>query len=259
MAPATARRIPAATLDCDRHELGRPLLAVFCYNHGHVIDEALSRMPSDPSFDVLLCDDSSTDDTAHRLRHSGLPMLQTERNVGIGASIKRAIAYARDHGYKVLVVMAGNGKDDPREVERLLRPIYDAGYEYVQGSRSLEGASGDTAPLFRRMLVPVHAKLFSWLTGVPQTDALNGFRAYRLSLFYDAPRIDIWQDWLDRYEFETYLHYKVLTLGRKFIEVPITKNYAHFKPGQQYSHIRPIVDWWSILRPLLLLKLRIRR
>jgi len=51
-----------------------------------------------------------------------------------------------------------------------------------------------------------------------------GFRVYRVSLFED-PRINIWQDWLDKYEYEYYVHWKVYTLGYKVKEVPVTKAY----------------------------------
>jgi dolichol-phosphate mannosyltransferase len=100
--------------------------------------------------------------------------------------------------------------------------------------------------------------LYRLLTGFRGTDALNGFRAYRLRLLKD-PSIHIWQDWLDRYELEMYLHYKALTLGYKVKEVPVTKSYNHFKNGAPYSHIRPFVDWWSIIRPIVYLSLGLRK
>jgi hypothetical protein len=41
--------------------------------------------------------------------------------------------------------------------------------------------------------------------------------------------------------------------------VPVSKTYPRPRAGQRYSHIRPVVDWWRILRPLVLLKLGLRR
>ena len=153
--------------------------------------------------------------------------------------------------------MAANGKDNPQEIPRLLTAV-EEGYDYIQGSRFLPGGQSENLPLFRRLMVPASARLYRLLTGFPGTDALNGFRAYRLSLLKD-PRINIWQDWLDRYELEMYLHYKVLSLGYKVKEVPVTKSYKHFKKGMSYSHIRPFVDWWSIIRPIVFLALGVRK
>ena len=46
--------------------------------------------------------------------------------------------------------------------------------------------------------------------------------------------------------------------GYRVTEVPVSKTYPLPGRGVKYSHIRPVVDWWKILRPLVLLKLRIR-
>ena len=94
----------------------------------------------------------------------------------------------------------------------------------MQGSRFLGGGSHQNLPRARYYMVKLHALLMRWLTGFPATDAINGFRAYSTSLLRD-PRIDLWQDWLDHYELESYLHYKVLKLGYRVIEVPVSKSY----------------------------------
>ena len=245
-------------MEIDTHPLGRPLLAIFCYNNGTNARETLLKVPVDRCFDVVVNDDGSTDDTPRYLAEFEFPILRNEVNRGIGFALKKVIHYAWDNKYRVLAVMAGNNKDDPRQVERLLQPIYEEGHDYVQGSRRLPGGRSENLPLSRRVMVPIHALIFHLLTGFPCTDALNGFRAYKVSIFFDDPRINVWQDWLDGYEFETYVHYKVLKLGYKVKEVPVTKSYAHFTSGMKYSHIRPIVDWWNIMRPLVYLALGLR-
>jgi len=83
-----------------------------------------------------------------------------------------------------------------------------------------------------------------------------GFRAFRTALLRD-PRIDWRQAWLDRYELEPYLLVKAIVLGYRHREVPVTKIYPERAPG--YTKMRPLVDWWSILRPVVCLALRIRR
>jgi dolichol-phosphate mannosyltransferase len=39
------------------------------------------------------------------------------------------------------VLLAGNGKDDPNEIPRVLAPILEGRADYVQGSRFLRGGS----------------------------------------------------------------------------------------------------------------------
>ena len=73
----------------------------------------------------------------------------------------------------------------------------------------------------------------------------------------DLKRIDINQIWLDKYELEPYLFYKAITLGHKVTEVPVTKIYPPKEEG--YTKMKPFSGWWSILRPLVYLALRIKK
>jgi len=102
----------------------------------------------------------------------------------------------------------------------------------------------------------MHPMLMSIITGKKVTDSTNGFRAFHLSIFKDK-RIDISQDWLDKYELEPYLLYKAIKLGYNFKEAAVTKFYPPKKLG--YTKMKPIVGWWSILRPLVFLGLGIKK
>jgi dolichol-phosphate mannosyltransferase len=200
--------------------------------------------------------DGSTDRGPRILREHGIEVLDIP-HTGAGACIKHAVRHAQDHGYDILVVMAGNNKDDPEEIPRLLEPILREGCDYVQGSRFLSGGGYPNLPKFRLFAIKLLSLLFSAYAGRRCTELTNGFRAYRLSLFSD-PRIDIWQEWLDGYEYEYYVHWKVYTYGYRVKEVPVTKSYPADKTVQ-YSKIPPFTGWWHMLRPFVLLTLRLKR
>ncbi|MDA0746536.1 MAG: glycosyltransferase family 2 protein, partial [bacterium] len=172
-------------MNIDGNPLGKPLMAIFCYNNGPTVRDTLSRIPEDRCFDVVVNDDGSSDDTPAYIAEFNFPVLRDEENGGTGYAVKKVVRYARENGYRVVVLVAGNGKDDPGQAERLLKPIYEEGYDYVQGSRRLTGGRAESLPLFRQFMVPVHAWLFRLLTGFPCTDALNGFRAYKVDIFFD--------------------------------------------------------------------------
>ena len=228
------------------------LAAILCFNTVKETKKTLEGIPKERNYDVLIVNDGSTDSTKEIIEQFHFNKIHHERNKGVGSAIKTAIHYASSHGYKVIAILAGNNKDDPSKLDRLISPIIKEGFDYVQGSRFLPGGSYDNLPIFRNIMIRLHAFLFFLITGFKGTDALNGFRAYRLDIFKDS-RINIFQDWLDRYELETYIHYKVLKLGYKVKEVPVSKTYPENKMNVKYSHIRPIIDWWIILRPLVFL------
>ena len=70
--------------------------------------------------------------------------------------------------------------------------------------------------------------------------------------------IDIWQSWLNRYELEPYLFYKVIENDFQVTEAPVTKFYPKKGIGG-FTKMVPFIDWWSILRPIILLKLKIKK
>jgi dolichol-phosphate mannosyltransferase len=206
--------------------------------------------------DIVIVDDGSTDRTVEILQQQQVPVLSNGSRQGLGLAARKLVHYARQHSYDVLVTLAGNGKDNPQEIPLLLKPLLEEGYDLVQGSRYLKGGRYANLPLYRwigtRIVYPL---LFFLFTGRRMTDATNGFRAFRLSLL-DDPRINLHQDWLEQYELEPYILYQAVRLGYKVKEVPVTKLYP---PHGSYTKMKPITGWWSILRPLLLLGLRIKR
>ena len=195
-------------------------------------------------------------DESRRKTQVPVTIIENPTRNGIGFAIKRGYRYALSQGFDLIVIMAGNGKDDPREIPRLTEPISKNGFDYVQGSRFLPGGKGERTPFFRRIFTRLFPFVWTFLTGVRCTEVTNGFRAYRAAILED-PRINIWQDWLNGYELEYYLHYKVLTLGYRFTERAVSKVYSYAK-RESYSHISPLKDWQQIVGPIVLLRLGAR-
>jgi dolichol-phosphate mannosyltransferase len=241
------------------------LVAIGSYNDGARLKKTLATKPHDFPYDILLIDDGSTDGSFDDIDKTAYTVIRNEVNSGIGVNIRKACDYAKENGYEVIAVVPGNNKNTLAEVDRLVEPILNNKADYVQGSRYLQGSRRDHTPLFRLVMVKVLAALLSVITGRKITDSMEGFRAFRLSIL-DDPDIDIHQDWLDRYGLEIYLFFKI-TYGRKYRykEVPISKLYPKDKvtllnpKGVKYSKIKPIIDWWDILRPIPLLLFGIKK
>ena len=234
----------------------RVLAAAFAYNEGEKIRRTLARHPADRSYDLLVHDDGSTDGALDETG-PGVIVLRSPTNQGIGSAMKRVFHYALDNGYDVLVVQAGNDKDDPLEIPSLLAPLQNGTADFVQGSRYLGGGAFGNMPAYRvlgtRM---IHPLIFSIAARKRVTESTNGFRAFRTAILRD-PRIDWRQQWLDRYELEPYLMLKAIRLGYRHVEVAVTKIYPPHKLG--YTKMRPFIDWWSIIRPVVYLGLGLKK
>jgi dolichol-phosphate mannosyltransferase len=236
----------------------RILCVAPAWNEGERIARVVKAVPNGVVDSVLVVDDGSSDDTADFAESAGAKVLRAERNRGVGAAIRSGIDYAIQNGYEVVVIISGGGKTPPEQIPRLTEPILRGDAELVQGSRYVEGGEFLRMPLRRRLGTRGYTFLFSLLVGRRVTDASSGFRAIKLSLF-DDKRINLRQDWLDRYELEPYLLFKALRLGHKVVEAPVTIEYPRGNDGIAYTKMRALVDWWKIFRPVLFLALGLKK
>jgi dolichol-phosphate mannosyltransferase len=233
------------------------LLIAPALNEGAKIGEVVRRTPRDVVDTILVIDDGSTDGTAAVARSQGAEIISFDRVYGAGFAIRRGFDEARRRGFDIVVVIAGNNKDAPEEITRLLDPICDAGYDFVMGSRFLAGGRyGGDMPVYRKLATRLHPFLVSLCCGRKVTESSNGYRAMKVSVL-DDPRIDLCQSWLQGYQLEVYLLIKLLHLGYRTTEVPVSKVYPSRATGN--TKMRPIVDWWNMLVPILVVGLGIER
>ncbi len=235
----------------------RVIAVIPAHNEERKIGRVVDRIDPTLIDEILVVDDGSLDATAAIARRQGARVLSTGRVAGVGAAIRLGLEHARGDGFDLAVILAGNNKDEPNEIPRLLDPLCDQNCDFVIGSRYLPGgACGGDMPVYRRFATRLHPWLMSRFARRTVTESTNGFRALRLSLL-DDPRIHLHQRWLDSYGLEVYLLWKVLKLGYRHREVPCTKTYPPRDVGQ--TKMTPVIGWWSILRPVFLLGLGLRR
>jgi len=241
----------------------RKIVIIPVYNQIGTIRKVLTKFANPIVNEICVVVDCPTGLLLREIEIAGrqikipIHIIKNFRRMGVGYAIREGIKYALDNGYGTIVVMAGNDKDDPREIPRLLNPIAREGYDYVQGSRFLPGARRVKNPILRGIFSRVYPFIWTLFTNVRCTDVTNGFRAYKARIFGDE-RINVWQSWLDGYGLEYYIHYKVLTLGYRTKETPVSKVYPYRHRGG-YSKIFPLRDWWPIISPLILLFLGVRK
>lgn len=227
------------------------------FNEKGKIGKVVSKVPRSVVAETIVVSDASDDGSDEEARAAGAVVVRHERTLGVGAAIRTGFKEALARGADIVVVMAGNDKDDPSEIPRLIAPVVEGGMDYVQGSRYAKGGNYGKMPLHRTLLTRMYPWLVRLVTGFPITDATNGFRAISAA-FLRHPEVRLDQDWLNRGELEYYLQLKALWLG-KACEVPVTKIYPNIKDYNQYTKIRPVVDWFGNLRPIFYLTLGLRK
>ena len=206
---------------------------------------------------IVVVDDCSSDATLEEAEQAGALVLRHPKNKGVGAAIRTGINYGVENHFEICTVLSSDDQHEPKELDRVISPIINNEFDFIQGSRRMKGGQVFNDRLFRKITTRLYSLLLSILVGQRITDATNGFRAFRLSIF-DYPDINIEQDWLDRYELEPYILFKAITKKDiRFKEVPITI-YYHLE-AKNYTKMRPFLDWWKLARPLVYLGLRLKK
>ncbi|HYU80225.1 MAG TPA: glycosyltransferase family 2 protein [Vicinamibacterales bacterium] len=147
-------------------------------NIAALYDEVVSALErSGRTFEIIIIDDGSTDDTFERLAHlqsrdPRLRVIRFRRNFGQTAAFAAGFAYARG---RLVVTMDGDRQNDPADIARMAA-LSDEGYDIVCGWRR------DRKDTFVTRRVPsiLANKLISWATGVDLHDygcSLKVFRA----------------------------------------------------------------------------------
>lgn len=233
----------------------RVAAVVPAFNEAGKIGDVVRKISRGHASCVIVVDDASGDGTAEEARAAGAErVVSHERNRGVGAAIRTGLLAAKSLGFEFAVVLSGDDQHEPVELPRLLEPLFEGRADLVQGSRWLPGGAVPGIPRQRRWLTRVYPLLFRIVSGYPSTDGTNGLRAFRLSLLDDA-RIRLDQEWLDRYELEPYLLFQAVRCGYRVHEVPVTVRYH----ARGTTKMRLVRDGWRIVRPLVYLRLGLKR
>ena len=215
------------------------------------VNDAAQKM-ADVRVTMVVVDDASADDTGREAGEAGAHVIRHASNRGVGAAIRTGIEWAKSNHFEIVTIISGDDQHNPDELPQMLAPILKGECDFVQGSRWMSGGAVVDAPLSRRLLTRLYSAIMCLMTLRPCTDGTNGMRAFRTALL-DDPGINLRQECLDGYELEPYFLYKVLTSNNRVLEVPITIRY-HREQGA-WTKMKPIRDWWRILRPLVYLRI----
>lgn len=243
--------------------MGKVLVAIPAYNEAGKIGRVIQTCRYPPGYEVVVVDDGSTDATVADIRsaqaHVETPVTvraHTARQ-GVGACFQEAFRYALAHAFEFVAFLAGNTKDDPKDVVRLVNVLSEGGYDYVQGARHLPGGGCENTPWLRVIGTRwIHPALFWCVTGRWMHDTTNGLRVFRATLLTD-PRIRWDQAWLRGYELEPYLLYYAVRLGYRVGEVAVKKTYPPKALG--ITKMPALTGWWLMSRALVYLGLRLKR
>ena len=222
-------------------------------NEGSRIINELERAQKagiDTLADIILCDGGSSDGSieSDRLQNLGVNTLLIKKGLGKqGAQLRMGFWFALERGYDGFITIDGNDKDSIDSVPEFIQKL-DEGYDFIQGSRFIEGGEAVNTPLSRLLAVKlIHAPVTSIAAHFHFTDTTNAFRGHSRR-YIENKRTDIFRDVFSGYELLAYLSTRWSRLGYRACEVPVRRAYP--LEGKTPTKISPLKGNMGLLRVL---------
>ena len=139
--------------------------------------------------DILVIDDNSPDGTAEAVKniihsHKNIHLIVRPRKMGLGTALKKAIEFAYENGYEIMVLMDADFQHPPELIPILIGEVA-SGYDLVIASRYVPGGGVEKWGVIRRVISKGANYYVRIMLGIPINDSTSGFRAFsRKTLAY---------------------------------------------------------------------------
>lgn len=166
----TVRGMPTVTSATSQHVL----VVMPAWNEEASVAASIEELRSiHPTFDVLVVDDGSIDQTASLAEAAGAIVCRLPYNLGVGGAMRAGYRYGLRHGYDVVAQVDADGQHDSRYLSQLIAGLETA--DVVIGAR-FAGHGDYKVGLLRGLAMRVLAATLSRLARTPLTDVTSGFR-----------------------------------------------------------------------------------
>jgi len=216
-----------------RQEQKKPTLSVVipAYNEFATIDELLRRVreaPIDLNRQIIVVDDYSTDGTRERLQEIALSneilVVLLASNGGKGAAVREGLKRATGD---IVLIQDADLEYDPDDYAVMIRPILRGRAEVVYGSRFL----GEHKAMY--FWHSVGNNFLTLLTNILFDSTLTDMETcYKVFTREVAERLRLRSD---RWGFDPEITSRILKLGYRIYEVPVSYTGREFQEGKKIS------------------------
>jgi glycosyltransferase involved in cell wall biosynthesis len=157
---------------------GKKIVVVMpAYNAAETLTITHNEVPFDVVDDIILVDDSSSDETVELARNMGLKVFQHKQNLGYGRNQKTCYREALKCGADIVIMLHPDYQYTPRLLPSLAGMIAYGEYDVALGSRILGVGA-----------LPGGMPLYKYVSNRILTAAQNIFLNYKLSEYHTGYR-----------------------------------------------------------------------
>lgn len=154
----------------------KKIVIIPAYNEQNNLIRVIDDLKTNASsFDYVIINDGSTDDTITICREKGFKVIDLPINLGIGASVQTGYIYALENGYDIAVQFDGDGQHEAKYLDKMYNEIINTGSDIVIGSRYLS-KEGFQSTALRRAGIRTLSTLIKILHKQEIKDVTSGLR-----------------------------------------------------------------------------------
>lgn len=161
------------------------LVIIPAYNEAGSIEKTVMDIKEHAqSFDYVIVNDCSKDDTLKKCRDNGFHVIDLPLNLGIGGGVQTGYMYALQNGYDIAVQFDGDGQHNASYLEAMAEKLEAEQLDMLVGSRFIEN-EGFQSSFMRRVGIRYFSILIKLLTGKTVTDPTSGMRMVNRKVIQD--------------------------------------------------------------------------
>lgn len=163
----------------------KKLVIIPAYNESGSIEKTVMDIKEHAkSFDYVIVNDCSKDDTLKKCRDNGFHVIDLPLNLGIGGGVQTGYMYALQNGYDIAVQFDGDGQHNASYLEAMAEKLEAEQLDMLVGSRFIEN-EGFQSSFMRRVGIRYFTVLIKLLTGKTVTDPTSGMRMVNRKVIQD--------------------------------------------------------------------------
>jgi glycosyltransferase involved in cell wall biosynthesis len=201
-------------------EPNRTWVVTAAYNEATVIAKVVADVRA-TGYSLVVVDDGSKDATAATAAAAGATVVRHAINLGQGAALQTAIAFALSQGAEIIVTFDADGQHRARDIAGLVDALAQHGADFALGSRFLARASTN-ASQSRRLTLQAATWFTRMTTGLRISDTHNGLRAMTRR---GAQMIHLRQN---RMAHASEILHQIAQSGLNYVETPVTIEYSAY-------------------------------
>jgi glycosyltransferase involved in cell wall biosynthesis len=145
------------------------------FNEEQVVRKIVQSLVEE-NFATVIVDDGSSDNSLQSISDLPVKILKHSTNFGQGAALQTGFEFAKKNpNLEIFVTFDADGQHQIKDIENIVSPIKENKADIVFGTRFQDDKT--KMPLLKRIILKLAIRYTNLSTGVPLTDAHNGFRA----------------------------------------------------------------------------------